>query len=257
MKNKYFYKLKVSFKGTRYLGWQIQKDFHPTVQGTLNNACSEIFKSKEIKTIGSGRTDSGVHSLGHIVKLEAPFEIDHMGLLKGLNSILPDDIRVLEIDRCKENFLPTNHAKNKTYKYLFTNDQIHNPFQVDSIANFRFELEVDAMKKACELFVGEHDFKDFECTGSDVSSTTRTIYKCDLYYQNVDMHGVMNGHWVVEINGNGFLKQMVRLIVGTIWNVGRGKTTLLEIENSLKTPSGKRLGAVAPACGLYKVSVEY
>ena len=257
MKNKYFYKLKVSFKGTRYLGWQIQKDFHPTVQGTLNKACSEIFKSEEIKTIGSGRTDTGVHSLGHIIKLSAPLKIDYTGLLKGLNSILPDDIRVIDVSECYESFLPTNHAKNKTYKYLFTTEQIQSPFHVDAIANCRFELDIEKMKKACELFIGEHDFKDFECTGSDVSSSSRIIYNCKLSWQEIDMHGIMSGHWVFEVTGNGFLKQMVRLMVGTLWNIGRGKTTLEELEKSLKQPLGKRLGAVAPACGLYKISVEY
>lgn len=257
MKNKFFYKLKLSFNGSSYLGWQIQKDFHPTVQGVLNKACCELFKSTEIKTIGSGRTDTGVHSLGHIVKLEAPLDIAYDGLLKGLNSLLPDDIRVLEVSDCDENFLPTNHAKQKTYKYLFTNLQIKNPFHKDFVGNISFELDFEKMRKACELFIGEHDFKDFQCTGSDVSTTRREIYNCKLYPQQVTMHGIMTDHWVVEITGNGFLKQMVRLIVGTLWNVGRGKTSFDEINASLHTPQGKRLGAVAPACGLYKVSVEY
>lgn len=257
MKNKFFYKLKISFKGSRYLGWQIQKDFHPTVQGTLNKACIQIFKTKNIKTIGSGRTDTGVHSLGHIVKLCAPIKIENSGLLKGLNSILPADIRVLEVRECEESFMPTNHAKNKTYKYLFTTEKIQNPFHVDTIANCRFDLDFEKMKKACELFIGEHDFKDFECTGSDTTSTVRTIYDCRLFYQKVDMHGIVKGHWVIEVCGSGFLKQMVRLMVGTLWNIGRGKTTLDELKKSLKQPLGKRLGAVAPAGGLYKISVEY
>lgn len=257
MKNKFFYKLKLSFKGTRFLGWQIQKDFQPTVQGTLNKCCSEIFKSENIKTVGSGRTDSGVHSLGHIVKLEAPIKIDNRGLLKGLNSILPGDIRVLEVTDCDKSFLPTNHAKNKTYKYLFTTDKIRNPFHVDTIANNRFDLDFEKMKQACKIFEGEHDFKDFECTGSNVSSTIRTIYSCKIFFHKSNMHSIVSDHWVIEVCGNGFLKQMVRLIVGTLWNIGRGKTTLEELKRSLKSPTGKRLGAVAPACGLYKISVEY
>jgi tRNA pseudouridine38-40 synthase len=257
MKNKYFYKLKVSFNGAKYLGWQIQKDFHPTVQGTFNKACESLFKTTEIKTIGSGRTDTGVHSLGHIVKLEAPLEIPYEGVLRGLNSVLPSDIRVLEVSACDEGFLPTNHAKRKTYKYLFTNNKATNPFHADLIANISFDLNFDVMEQACEIFVGEHDFSDFQCTGSEVATTVREIYSCKLYQHKTNLHGIIEDHWVFEVTGSGFLKQMVRLMMGTLWNIGKGNTTISELQKSLQSPQGKRLGAVAPACGLYKVSVEY
>lgn len=257
MENSSYYKILISFKGTRYLGWQIQKDFEPTVQGEFNKACCKVFKSNEIHTIGSGRTDTGVHSLGHIVKLEAPFFIEYENLKKALNTNLPDDIRVLNVEKSDSEFLPTNHAKQKTYKYLFTNKKDLNPFTSDLVANCPFELDFELMKKACILFIGKHDFKDFQCTGSDVSSTVREIFSCSLSYHETNFHGIVSGHWVLEVTGNGFLKQMVRLIVGCLWNIGRGKTTLDSLEESLDRPLGKRLGAVAPACGLYKISVEY
>jgi tRNA pseudouridine38-40 synthase len=257
MENNNFYKVFISFKGTRFLGWQIQKDFSPTVQGEFNKACSLVFKSQNVHTIGSGRTDTGVHSLGHVVKLEAPFFIECESLKKALNTNLPSDIRVHRVEVCDEGFLPTNHAKQKTYKYLFTNLSEVNPFAGDFIANCPYELDFELMQKACVLFIGKHNFKDFQCTGSDVSSTIREIFSCSLYQQKTSFHGIIGDHWVVEITGNGFLKQMVRLIVGSLWNVGRGKTSLDQIEQSLGMPTQKRLGPVAPACGLYKVSVDY
>jgi tRNA pseudouridine38-40 synthase len=252
-----FYKIYLSFKGSRFFGWQVQKDFHPTVQGELNSACKIIFKSENIHSVGSGRTDTGVHSLGHVIKLSAPFFIEYDALKRALNSQLPLDVRVLSVESCDQHFLPTNHALHKTYKYLFTNNDIESPFQNDLIANFPFALDFALMQKACDLFIGEHDFKDFECVGSTPSTTIRTIFSCSLRYHEVTFHGILPGHWVFEVTGNGFLKQMVRLMVGTLWNVGRGKTSLEQLQESLSRPIGKRLGIVAPAHGLYKISVEY
>ena len=252
-----FYKVFLEFKGSRFLGWQIQKDFSPTVQGEFNKACSEIFKSNEIHTIGSGRTDTGVHSISHVVKLKAPFEIPNGALLKALNSKLNRDIRVNKIESCSEDFLPTNNALKKEYKYLFTNNDNLSAFQSDFIENCRFDLDIEKMKKACEIFIGEHDFKDFQCTGTNVSSTTREIFECELYFHELDFHGVLPGHFVFRVVGSGFLKQMVRQMVGTLWSIGRGKTTLNELEQSLQKPSGKRLGITAPPSGLYKTKVWY
>jgi tRNA pseudouridine38-40 synthase len=252
-----YYKLEVQFKGTRFLGWQKQKDFAPTVQDVLEDACSKIFKTRDISTVGSGRTDSGVHSLGHIVKLKAPFEIPHESLMKGINSSLPEDIRVIAVNECDEEFLPTNHAIKKEYIYLFSNFEDSCALQNDFIVNNRFNLDIDKMQKACELFIGKHDFKNFFCVGSDVNSTTREIFECDLTFKEMDFHGILPSHYTFRIVGNGFLKQMVRLIMGTIWEVGRGKVTLEELESELRTPGSNKLGSTAPANGLFKTKVWY
>ncbi len=257
MKEEFYYKLAIQFKGTRYLGWQIQKDFHPTVQGELNSCLEQIFKSNDIHTIGSGRTDTGVHSLSHVVKVKAPFKIEFEGLRRGLNAILPEDIRILSVEDCNSDFLPTNDAQRKEYRYLFSLGKNPSAFQTDIIANNRFDVDVELMKKACGLFIGEHDFSDFQCVGSDVSSSVREIFECELYKKEVDFHGILPGHYVFRVVGSGFLKQMVRLMVGCIWDVGRGKTTLEELKSSMTNPLGKRLGPVAPPEGLYKFDVQY
>lgn len=250
------YKLEIQFKGTRFLGWQKQKDFEPTVQDILERACSKIFKST-VSTVGSGRTDSGVHSLGHVVKLKAPFNIPDEALLKGINSQLPGDIRVIKVSKCSEGFRPTNDALKKEYIYLFSNLNDSSALQEDFIVNNRFDLDFEKMKKACELFIGKHDFKNFYCVGSDVNSTVREIYECDLEFKKMDFHGILPDHFIFRIVGNGFLKQMVRLIVGTVWEVGRGKVSLENLGSELKKPQDKKLGITAPSNGLYKTKVWY
>jgi len=137
-----YYKLILEFKGTKFLGWQKQKDFNPTVQGELEKACKIIFKSDDIHTIGSGRTDTGVHSLDHHVKLKAPFKIENNSLLKALNSHLDLNIRVLSISDSDNSFLPTNHAKSKEYIYLFSNLESESAFQSDYIVNYRHDLNL-------------------------------------------------------------------------------------------------------------------
>lgn len=253
-----FYKILLAFKGSRYLGWQKQKDFSPTVQDELERILANVFKTDGIKTVGSGRTDTGVHSLGHVVKVKAPFAIAPESLVKALNSSLPPDIRALEAAFCDKEFRPTNDALRKEYRYLFTNNKAVSPFQIGLLANYPFELDFDAMKAACEVFVGTHDFKDFSCKGSDPSSTVRTVFECELTTDiSPQMQGVLPEYHCLRIVGSGFLKQMVRLVMGSLWHVGRGKIDSKEIKMALESGSEKRLGEVAPPEGLYKYRTWY
>lgn len=252
-----YYNLNLEFKGSRFLGWQKQKDYSPTVQAELEKALSVIFKSEEIYTIGSGRTDTGVHSLNHIVKIKVPFEIEIESLKRAINSILTSDIRIKSVDESTVDFRPTNDAKSREYMYLFSNLPSPNAFQKDYIPNVSYELDIEKMKKACLLFVGTHDFVNFYCTGSQINSTVREIFSCSLEFHELDFHNILPAHYVFRIEGSGFLKQMVRLIVGTIWQVGRGKVSLESLESELLSPRSEKLGMTAPACGLYKTSVVY
>lgn len=252
------YKAVFSFKGSRFLGWQKQKDFRPTVQDEIEKALRSIFKTFDIKTVGSGRTDAGVHSLAHVVKIEAPFEIDPAALTRALNSLLPEDVLALGAEFCAAEFRPTNDALKKEYKYLFTNNRHSSPFQKGLVANYPFELDFDLMKRACALFVGKKDFAGFSCKGSNPASTVRDVYECELRANlPAQMEEIIPSYHCMRIAGNGFLKQMVRLIMGTVWQAGRGKITLAELEEALERGSEKRLGMVAPAEGLYKVKTWY
>ncbi len=256
------YKLTVSYKGTGYLGFQIQAT-GLTIQGELNKALKILSKSEEIKSIGSGRTDSGVHAFAQIVRIEIPVDIPEESLLRAVNSHLPTDIRVTNASRCTLEFHPIFSAKSKEYNYVFSNNQSFSPFGNDLMTSFPFELDFDLMREGCKVFCGEHDFFNYQCTGTEVGTTVRQILSCDLLYFNSTGHweNITNEYYVFKVIGTGFLKQMVRLMMGALWNLGRGKITLLELKESLQAPAGnirgRRLGATAPPQGLYLKEVHY
>ena len=249
------YKVKIQFDGHEYLGWQIQKESRPTVQGQFNQALELIFK-QPIKSVASGRTDTGVHALEHHVVFTAPFEIPHPSLVKALNSNLPASIRCYDCVEVEKSFRPTNDALQREYHYFFSNEKVASPFTRHYMTNIKHDLKVDAMQKACKLFEGTHDFNRFHCVGSDPSTTVRTIFKCELTLEAPCLGGIVPKHFVLKVSGTGFLKQMVRLIIGAIWKVGDGTMKLTEVEQALINPVGKHIAAVAPPKGLFKFSVQ-
>jgi tRNA pseudouridine38-40 synthase len=249
-----YYRLALQYKGTRYSGWQVQPA-EKTIQGELNQALKLITKNDDVKSMGSGRTDAGVHALDQVVKIAIHLEINPENLLKALNSNLPDDIRVVGAEKSDDSFMPTVHAKSKEYHYRFTSGRTVTAFQTDFIAHQSFDLNLDLMNKACSLLIGEHDFLNYYCEGTEVSSTVRSIFECEIL--EVKETGFMPPHLMLRIVGSGFLKQMVRLIVGALWNVGRGKISLEDFKKSLLPPRGDRLGIVAPPDGLYLARVNY
>lgn len=251
------YRLVCSYQGTGYLGWQVQPDSLRTIQGQLHRALEKVFKSTEIKSQGSGRTDAGVHAIGQVVKVTVPFSIEEKKLPLALNAHLPPEIRILESQSCSPEFHPIRDAQKKEYQYLFSNLTRPSLFGREFMANCPFELDLQVMEKACSLFLGEHDFHNFFCTGTEVSSTLRHIYSCTLE-QRAGYNGLLDSHYCFKVEGSGFLKQMVRLMVGAVWSVGRGKASLSDLEESLKSGSKSlKIGAVAPPEGLYLVKVFY
>ncbi len=249
-------KIVLEFNGAAFFGWQVQDDSTHTVQGVLNSCLKEIFKVP-VKTVGSGRTDARVHSLNHHIVFTPPFDIDLSSLVKGLNSHLPTTIRVKSAEHVNMSLNITKDAKSREYRYLFTNNSEASAFQNELMPNISYPLDLEKMRKALKLFEGEHDFLDFHTKGSDPKSTVREIFKTELSLVQTNTHGIFPDHYCITIIGEGFLKQMVRLIVATAWKAGRGKLELSDIDKALKCPAGKHLAAVAPACGLYKFRVDY
>lgn len=253
----HFYRLLIQYKGTNYLGWQVQPDDAGlTVQGELNRALKVISKSENVKSMGSGRTDSGVHALGQVAKVGIELQIPPENLVKALNGNLPDDIRVISAEVSNEEFMPTVHAISKEYHYRFTCTRTFTALQNDLIANYPFELDVEKMREACKILIGTHDFSNFYCEGTEVSHNIREIYECEILEIPQDSW-MLPSHYIFRIVGNGFLKQMVRLLMGAVWNVGRGKISLEELRASLSPNKVPRLGPVAPPNGLYMVRVNY
>lgn len=254
--NNIFYKLTLAYNGTYYKGWQSQTNSGPTIQDTLNLALVKIFKDDHITSLAAGRTDAGVSALEQIVKISVPFEIEKNGLLKAINTQLPADIRVMGCERVGTEFHPIRDAKKRVYRYYFNTHEVHHPLQVGLIYNYPYDLDFEMMHNACSLFIGTHDFLDFHCKGSEPSSTVRNIFTCEIISPKAD-ESYLPGYHYLEISGEGFLKQMVRCIMGSLLEVGRGKLTLEQINDRLKNPIDKTLSFVAPASGLIKYSVEY
>lgn len=254
----HFYKLILQYRGTAYLGFQIQTEQQKTIQGELNRVLKIITKSEEIKTIGSGRTDAGVHALAQVVRIAIPLLIKEDGLVKALNSHLPFDIRVISAEKCDENFHPIFSAKSKEYNYVFSSDTA-SPFTSDLVTYFPFELDIEKMNNACKLFLGEHDFVNFQCQGTEVATTVRKILECEVIPYDSQGHwsNLVGSYYVIRVVGNGFLKQMVRLMVGALWNIGRSKIDESDLHRALNGPIKQRLGATAPPQGLYLKVVHY
>jgi tRNA pseudouridine38-40 synthase len=248
------YLLTIQYKGTRYKGWQIQPD-QKTIQGELNKVIEKIFPVKEVRTIGSGRTDAGVHALDQKCKLSMDYQIELQSLVKALNSNLPIDIRVMDAQLSDEKFMPTVDVKQKEYRYYFTNQKIADPLSKDNFANISYALDVPKMHKAAALFLGEHDFKNFYTLGTEVKTTVRNIFECELHHQEAS--DLATALYYLRVVGNGFLKQMVRMMAGALWEVGRGKLTLDQIKQALSAENDNKIAPVAPPEGLYLFKVTY
>ena len=249
-------RLQIQFDGFKFHGWQLQTNSSPTVQGEINKALALIYKQR-VSTMGAGRTDAKVHAKKYYVFFEAPFDIPCDALKQGLNSKLPVEIRVDKVETLIEPIHPTMDAKSREYRYYFSNTQIPSPFLTNYMANISYSLDVEKMQQACLAFVGTFDFASFQTVGSDVKSTTRTIFDCKLSYFEASACGLYPERYCITVVGSGFLKQMVRLMVGAIWDVGRGKLAASDITHALEQNIGEHIAAVAPAQGLYKFDVQY
>ncbi len=252
------YRITVQYKGTHYSGFQVQLS-DKTIQGEINSVLKTLSKSEDVKSVGSGRTDAGVHALAQVMRIEIPVDIPVQGLVRAMNSLLPEDIRVIDAVVATHDFHPIYSAKSKEYNYVFTTDAVISPFAGELMTHFPFDLDIEMMNKGCQFFCGEHDFINYQCVGTEIESTVRKIISCEIVRLESSGHwGNLAGeYYVLKVVGNGFLKQMVRLLMGALISLGKGKITLEDIEKSLKTPLKNRLGPTAPPQGLYLKEVHY
>ena len=239
-------KLTVQYNGKRYCGWQKQND-SLGIQGNIEQAIKEI-TNENVKIIGSGRTDAGVHALGQVANFNTNTNIPIENIPNALNSKLPKDISIIKAEEVNEEFHARYCAKGKRYRYIICNSEYRNPIYSDTSYFVKYDLDLDKIKKEAKYLIGTHDFKGFMSSGSSVKDTIRTIYDIDISQQE-DMI-------IVEIEGNGFLYNMVRIIVGTLVDIGRGR-----IDTSMSTIIESRVrsmaGHTAPAHGLFLKKVDY
>lgn len=252
------YKLILAYVGTHYRGWQVQAQGHDkkTVQGEINKALEIITKGGNFSTLASGRTDAGVHALGQVCRLQMDLKLEERNLIMAMNSNLPEDIRVVKAEVREDNFHPIKDAKIRCYSYLFTaGHPLPSPLAKKLIGVAPYPLDEEKMLQAASLFVGKHDFKNFYCLGSNIRSTWREIFQCRLTKIDKSFH--FPEHYKFQVEGEGFLKQMVRLMVGALWAVGHNEVTLEQLEDRLNGRTEGHLTAVASPSGLYKEWVSF
>lgn len=246
-----YLKLTVAYRGTNYCGWQVQAN-QLSVQQVLETAFTKITGEKNRLT-ASGRTDAGVHAIGQVVSVVTATKIPNRNLVKGLNANIPRDISVLSVEDAPERFHAIRDAKRKRYRYRLQTGPVADPLDQELIWHVSYPLDVPAMTLAAGELVGEHDFACFQAAGADRKSTIRTIYDCQ--FSECESTPFRKLHF--EIEGNGFLYNMVRNIVGSLVEVGRGKQTPNWIAELIRSKDRKRAGQTAPAKGLFLVSVDY
>ena len=240
-------KLVVAYDGTRYHGWQIQNN-GITIEEVLNKTLSEML-NEDIKVIGASRTDAGVHALGNVAVFDTESRIPGEKFAFALNTRLPEDIRIQESCRVADDFHPRFADTVKTYEYCILNSRFPNPLKrFYSTFNY-YPMDVDKMNEAASYLVGEHDFKSFCTVGAQVLTTVRTIY---------DLSITKDGDMVkIRITGNGFLYNMVRIISGTLMQVGTGLLAPEDVKDILDAKDRSKAGPTAEAKGLTLVEIRY
>jgi tRNA pseudouridine38-40 synthase len=240
--------LKIAYDGTGFHGWQVQPGL-PTIQGTLEEILAGM-EGAPVKVYGSGRTDAGVHALEQVAafSFKNPIPVDN--LRKAINRLLPSEIRILSVEEAPLDFQPRFDAVAKTYEYRIWRDEICSPFERRYVHHHPYPLNETAMIEAAPLLEGEHDFTAFSAKDDRDEagkSKVRTIFSSTLRRDGARL--------IYRVRGSGFLKHMVRNLVGTLLEVGKGNLDGPGLQ-ALLTPYAKS-GPTAPACGLFLVNVEY
>lgn len=239
--------LEIAYDGTNYSGWQVQNNA-VSVQETIDKALSE-WLGEEIHTIGASRTDAGVHARGNVAVFDTESLIPADKFSFGLNARLPEDISIQESFEVPAEFHPRFTETIKTYEYKILNRRFPDPTRRNDSLFYYGKLNVDAMNEAAAYLVGPHDFKSFCAGNHDAKTTVRTIYSA-----MVDKDGDII---TFEITGNGFLYNMVRIIAGTLIEVGKGKLKPEDIKMIMEARDRQKAGPTAPAHGLTLVEIEY
>lgn len=250
-----FYFGHLSYNGTAYKGWQKQENL-PTIQETLYLTARKICPNGNIKFFGASRTDARVNAFAQPVKFLLPNRFDGNKLQEKFNESLPKDIRFLRIDRINPSFKITHFVTDKTYLYFFSKKKKAKCPFVTLIPN---EANVELMSEAAKLFIGKFNFKNYQYRSTVQGDFIREVLACDINQASSFFYS-FNGDedtFVLRIASKGFLKQMVRIIFGTLINVGLGTTTLDDVKKSLLENDDMKLGFIAPSEGLFLYQANY
>ena len=261
-------KLIIEYDGTAYAGWQIQNraqsgfitpEFHQkkTIQEVLEKTLQQILQEK-VKVIGSGRTDAGVHALAQAANFHTHTRFSLQKIQKALNSLLPKDIGIRNIFQADIGFNSCSSARSKMYRYCILHCSFSSPFLERYAWGIPYELDIPLMKKEARVLLGKHDFSSFCASATGVKSRIRTIKRISVKKTiSCQLLAVRRPLLIIEIEADGFLYTMVRTIVGTLVEVGRGKLPRGSLRKILLAKDRRLAGRTAPAHGLFLVRVKY
>ena len=240
-------KLILEYDGTAYHGWQVQPGL-PTIQGVLQEMAKRI-SGEEVRITGAGRTDAGVHALGQVANFRTRKEVTPDRWQRAFNGLLPADIVVRCVEIVPVEFEARRSAKDKTYRYTILNAPHPSALERHCLLHISDPLDVTRMAEAAATLVGEHDFSAFRAADGNVHHSVRQIYEARFVTEESRLHFV--------VRGNGFLKHMIRIVVGTLLDVGRGKLGLDRFRDILHSRDRQQAGKTAPSHGLCLMQVDY
>ena len=241
-------RLLIEYNGTNYQGWQVQPK-GPTIQGMVEEKLA-LITGEAVHLIGSGRTDSGVHAFGQVANFKTKSQLNIHSIQKALNSLLPPDIMIRRAEEVEEGFDARKQSKSKVYEYRILNRELRSAFDHEYAWHIPQKLDLEEMRKATRILIGEHDFSSFRSVGSPTRTAIRRVIRAE-WKKGQD------GFIRFEVEANGFLKQMVRAMVGTLVEVGKGKIDSEEFRKILDSRNRKEAGPTAPAHGLFLKEVKY
>ncbi len=262
-------KLTVAYDGTAYAGWQIQPEL-PTVQGALQTVWQQLTQ-EPVNVTAAGRTDAGVHALGQVVGLSTDSRLSNEELRRGLNALLPEDVAVIAVEDARERFHATHDAAGKRYRYHIHDARLRSVFDRRYTWHYPHPLDAAAMHAAGQALIGRHDFSSFESAGSERPDSVRTITELTVtrgfhageFLRNSQLAvseklpHAPSDRVTIDVAGDGFLYNMVRAIVGTLVEVGRGTRDTHWPAQVLAARDRRQAGQTAPPHGLFLVSVDY
>jgi tRNA pseudouridine38-40 synthase len=259
------FKILLSYDGTDFVGWQRQAS-GVSIQGAIEDVLSVIDGDRAVAVAGAGRTDAGVHALGQVASFTLQREMSADTLVRALNAHLPPAIRVLSAEAVAPSFHARFDAHAKTYRYQLWIGDVLSPFERGRVWHVPGRLDVEAMAAAARRLEGRHDFAAFQGAGADVATTERQIFAsriadCGLRTgDSANQSAIRTPHSAMlwyQVTGNGFLRHMVRTIVGTLVEIGRGRQPVAWIDDVIASRDRTQAGQTAPAQGLFLVSVDY
>jgi tRNA pseudouridine38-40 synthase len=240
-------KLTVEYDGTNYHGWQIQHSGE-TIQAVLEKAVS-TFVGQRTRITGAGRTDAGVHALGQVANFFYPKEFDQHRIRRALNALTPADMTIKEVEIVPDSFDARRDGRSRVYEYRILNRSAPSPFYLTTALHVHDPLDLEVMRRAVRCLEGEHDFSSFQAAGCDAAHAVRKVYRTSLDQRSELL--------VYTIEATAFLRHMVRNIVGTLIEVGRGQRSPESFSELLKARDRTKAGPTAPPHGLFLVEVKY